>query len=139
EAENVVKRYDGVTALDGISFDVRRGEVFALVGPNGAGKTTLLRLLTDILRPDSGSLSLFGDTSLRSVMSRVGYMPEERGLYKSQSAFETVGYLARLKGVPKRDSRQAAEAAIEAVGMTGHARRKLEELSKGMAQRIQLA
>ncbi len=139
EAESVVKQYDGVRALDGVSFEVRRGEVFALVGPNGAGKTTLLRVLTDILQPDSGSLRLFGQERARDVMARIGYMPEERGLYTSQSALETVSYLAQLKGLGRKESRRAAEAALEAVGMAGHARRKLEELSKGMAQRVQLA
>src|SRR5947209_5932724 len=89
EADGVVKQYDGVRALDDISFAVGQGELFALVGPNGAGKTTLLRLLTDILRPDSGKLKLFGEENLRDVMSRIGYMPEERGLYKTLSPIDT--------------------------------------------------
>src|SRR5207302_1507301 len=136
EAEQVVKQYDGVRALDGVTFEVHEGEVFALVGPNGAGKTTLLRLLTDILRPDSGTLRLFGATDLRTVLGQIGYLPEERGLYKGQTALETVSYFAQLKGVGRRDSRKAAERALEEVGMLGHARRKLEELSKGMSQRV---
>lgn len=139
EVEQVVKQYEGVRALDGISFTVNEGDIFALVGPNGAGKTTLLRLLTDILRPDTGSIRLFGLSRIRDVLERIGYMPEERGLYKGHTPLETVAYLARLKGVPARESRRAAEEALQAVGMLGHARRKLEELSKGMAQRVQLA
>ncbi len=139
EANGVVKQYDGVRALDHVSFEVRRGEIFALVGPNGAGKTTLLRLLTDILRPDEGSLALFGAMVLRDVMPRIGYMPEERGLYKGLSPIETVSYFARLKGMNGRNARQAAEEALQEVGMLGHARRKLEELSKGMSQRVQFA
>src|SRR2546421_8339621 len=93
EADSVVKQFEGVRALDSVSFAVERGEVFALVGPNGAGKTTLLRLLTDILRPDSGSLKLFDEPRIRNVLSRIGYMPEERGLYKAQTALDTVTYL----------------------------------------------
>jgi ABC-2 type transport system ATP-binding protein len=139
EAEGVVKHYDGVRALDGVSFTVGAGEVFALVGPNGAGKTTLLRLLTDILRPDAGELRLFGQARLRYVLGQVGYMPEERGLYRTLSPLETVAYFAQLKGMGAREAKRAAEEALEAVGMAGHARRKLEELSKGMSQRVQFA
>jgi len=139
QAEGVMKEYDGVRALENVSFEVGAGEVFGLVGPNGAGKTTLLRILTDILRPDSGTLRLFGQTALRAVMEWIGYMPEERGLYKSLTPLETVGYFARLKGLPAREARRAAEEALDRVGMLGHARRKLEELSKGMSQRVQFA
>ncbi len=139
EAEQVVKQYDGVRALDSVSFGVEQGEVFALVGPNGAGKTTLLRLLTDILRPDSGALRLFGTPEIRSVLGRIGYLPEERGLYKGQTALDTVSYFAQLKGVPRRAAHRAAEQALQQVGMLGHGRRKLEELSKGMSQRVQFA
>lgn len=139
QAESVVKEYDGVCALNAVSFEVGAGEVFGLVGPNGAGKTTLLRILTDILHPDSGILRLFERTNLRAVMDQVGYMPEERGLYRSQTPLETVGYFARLKGMPARQAHRAAEEALERVGMLGHARRKLEELSKGMSQRVQFA
>ena len=138
-ADFVIKQYEGVRALDGVSFEVQPGEVFALVGPNGAGKTTLLRLLTDILRPDSGSLQLFGQSDLRSVLHRIGYMPEERGLYKGLSPLDTVSYFARLKGMAAAEAGIAARAALQEVGMLGHARRKLEELSKGMSQRVQFA
>jgi ABC-2 type transport system ATP-binding protein len=139
ESDGIVKQYDGVRALDAVSFAVGKGEVFALVGPNGAGKTTLLRLLTEILRPDEGTLRLFGTTRLRDVLGQIGYMPEERGLYKALSPLDTVTYFARLKGLGGKEARAAAERALEAVGMMGHARRKLEELSKGMSQRVQFA
>lgn len=139
EAEGLTKDYDGVRALGGVTFQVDSGDVFALVGPNGAGKTTLLRMLTGILQPDMGSLLLFGQPFSDSVLARIGYMPEERGLYKGLTPLESVAYFARLKGLGIREARQASEEAIAAVGMTGHSRRKLEELSKGMAQRIQFA
>ena len=139
EGRNLVKQYEGVRALDDVSFEVREGEIFALVGPNGAGKTTLLRILTDILRPDSGSLRILGQESLRGVLREIGYLPEERGLYKSLTPLETVSYFAQLKGLPSREARQAAAAALDLVGMLGHGKRKVEELSKGMAQRVQFA
>lgn len=139
ETDGLVKRYNGVTALDEVSFSVGAGEAFALVGPNGAGKTTLLRLLTHILTPDAGTVRLFGEERLRKVLGRVGYMPEERGLYKSLTPMECVTYFARLKGLGVEAAARGAQAALEAVGMLGHARRRMEELSKGMAQRVQLA
>jgi ABC-2 type transport system ATP-binding protein len=138
-AENLVKEYDGVRALDRATFQVESGDLFALVGPNGAGKTTLLRLLTDILKPDSGHLQLFGDKDLRQAVGRVGYMPEERGLYKNQSALETVAYFAELRGIPRRETKRVAQEALDRVGMGGHSKRKVEELSKGMSQRVQFA
>lgn len=139
EAEGLRKEYEGVRALDDVSFAVEEGEVFALVGPNGAGKTTLLRILTDILQPDGGMLRLFGTENQRTVLSQIGYMPEERGLYKQQSCLETVAYFAQLKGLTGREARRAAQDALDRVGMGGHAKRKLEELSKGMSQRVQFA
>ena len=139
DARELVKQYDGVRALDQVTFEVQEGEIFALVGPNGAGKTTLLRILTDILRPDSGDLRILGETDLRKSLGRIGYLPEERGLYKSLSPLETVGYFARLKGMSGSESGRAAARALDAVGMLAHSRRKLEELSKGMAQRVQFA
>lgn len=139
ETEGLVKRYNGVTALDEVGFSVGAGEAFALVGPNGAGKTTLLRLLTHILTPDAGVLRLFGEERLRRVLGRVGYMPEERGLYKTLTPMECVTFFARLKGLGAEAAARGARAALDAVGMLGHARRRMEELSKGMAQRVQFA
>jgi ABC-2 type transport system ATP-binding protein len=139
EAEGLDKRYDGVRALDRVSFTVGRGEVFALVGPNGAGKTTLLRMLTGILRQDAGTLKLFGSADPVEARPHVGYMPEERGLYKGLTPLETVAYFGQLRGLSWAEARKAAEGALEAVGMLGHGKRKIEELSKGMAQRVQFA
>ncbi|MGC8667163.1 MAG: ABC transporter ATP-binding protein [Chthonomonadales bacterium] len=139
EAQGITKEYDGVRALDHVSFHVEPGQLFALVGPNGAGKTTLLRLLTGILRPDSGSLKVLGSSMILDVLPQVGYMPEERGLYRGLTPEQTVTYFARLRGVPAAAAKRATAEALERVGMARHARRKLEELSKGMAQRVQLA
>jgi ABC-2 type transport system ATP-binding protein len=139
ETEGLTKHYEGVTALRDVTFGVEEGDVFALVGPNGAGKTTLLRLLTGILSPDAGEARLFGDPEVRHKMDFVGYMPEERGLYKAATALETVAYFASLKGVPAREAKSAARDALQRVGMLAHAGRKLEELSKGMSQRVQFA
>lgn len=139
EAQALTKEYDGVRALDRVSFRVEQGQLFALVGPNGAGKTTLLRLLTGILRPDAGTLTVLGSSTIRDVLPRIGYMPEERGLYRGLTPEETVAYFARLRGLAPAAARRATAQALEDVGMARHARRKLEELSKGMAQRVQLA
>jgi len=139
EAVGVAKDYDGVRALEGVSFTVEPGEVFALLGPNGAGKTTLLRLLTSILSSDLGTVRLFGQADLRKQLGRIGYMPEERGLYRQLTPLETVAYFARLKGLSRTQARQGALEALTIVGMQAHARRRLDELSKGMAQRVQFA
>ncbi len=139
EAEGLVKQYDGVRALDGATFTVSEGDLFALVGPNGAGKTTLMRMMTDILRPDQGTLRLFGKDRIADALSYIGYMPEERGLYKAITGLETVAYFAQLKGMNLKESRDAAMEALARVGMEEHGKRKLEELSKGMAQRVQFA
>src|SRR5438105_7837109 len=109
DAEGLVKQYEGVRALDNVSFRVDEGDVFALVGPNGAGKTTLLRILTDILRPDSGRLTILGSSTFREILGKIGYLPEERGLYKALSPLETVSYFAQLKGLSASDARKGAE------------------------------
>ena len=139
EVRGVTRRFGSATALDGVSLSVEAGRVFGLLGPNGAGKTTLMRILTDILSPDSGEVLLFGSPDLRAASPRVGYMPEERGLYKGQTALDTVSYFARLRSMSDSAARSAALTALEEVGMAEHARKKLEELSKGMSQRVQFA
>jgi len=140
EVSRLTKSYLGQTALSDATFDIRQGEVFALLGPNGAGKSTLLRILTGILTADSGTARIFGaEPGSESVRDRVGYLPEERGLYKKSPIGETIAYLAELKGVSRRESRERARQALERVGMAAHFDNKPEALSKGMAQRVQIA
>lgn len=139
EVENVSKAYNGQTALSNVSLTIGPGEVFALLGPNGAGKTTLLRILTGILLADSGIVRLLGATDRAIVRDRVGYLPEERGLYKRQKVGETLTYLAELKGLATRTARERARTVLDQVGMGAHFDSRPESLSKGMAQRIQIA
>jgi len=139
EALHVGKTYASHRALEDITFTIARGECFALLGPNGAGKTTLLRILTDILKPDTGTVRILGTKNLLEVKDRVGYLPEERGLYKKQKIVDILGYLGELKGMSPRRAKERAMEALNAVGMATYAQSKPEALSKGMAQRIQVA
>lgn len=139
EASGLTKSYNGQTALSDVSFSIARGEVFALLGPNGAGKTTLLRCLTGILQPDAGSVRILGAGGMEAVRNQVGYLPEERGLYKKQKVGEILQYLAELKGLSRADARTRTRVVLQQVGMDAHLDSKPESLSKGMAQRIQIA
>ncbi|GAB4517833.1 MAG: ABC transporter ATP-binding protein [Amphiplicatus sp.] len=136
--ENVVKRYGGLAAVDGLSFDVARGEIFGFLGPNGAGKTTTLRMILGIIPPTAGRIAVLGSTSAIPVRHRLGYLPEERGLYRKMRAAETIAYFARLRGVPARAAKKKAYELLERFGLADFARAKNEALSKGMAQKVQL-
>ncbi len=135
--ESLVKHYAGVKAVDGVSFSVVRGEMFGLLGPNGAGKTTTIRTMMDIVRPDSGTITLLGRPVNDASLAGLGYLPEERGLYRNYGLLECLVYLATLKGLPRADARQRAMALLERVGLAEYARRKVKELSKGMTQKAQ--
>ncbi len=137
ELRSVSKRYGGLKALHEVSFDVQKGTVFGLLGPNGAGKTTLLRLVTGILGPDSGSILLNGQIARGKVLSRIGYMPEERGLYRKMGVSEQLLYLARLKGVESALARQRIARWLERLQLSEWAKRPIEDLSKGMQQKVQ--
>lgn len=126
-------------ALDDVSFAVRRGEVFGLLGPNGAGKTTLIRLALDILRPDAGEVRLLGASVKTADHDRIAYLPEERGLYRQQRVLDVMVYLAQLKGLSRAEARSRAMRWLERIGLTDVARRKVEQLSKGMSQKVQIA
>ena len=139
EIAGVSKAYGGQAALSDVSLTIARGEIFALLGPNGAGKTTLLRVLTGILLPDSGTVRILGAGGMAAVRDQVGYLPEERGLYKKQKIGETLAYLAELKGLSRTDARARVRVVLEQVGMAGHINSLPDALSKGMAQRIQIA
>jgi ABC-2 type transport system ATP-binding protein len=133
----VRKAYAEHVAVDEVSFEVPRGAVYGLLGRNGAGKTTTIRMLMDILRPDSGELSLFGQPPRGALLDRVGYLPEERGLYKKMNVIDVLVYLGGLKGVPAVEARRRALKWLQRVELGGWDKRKVEELSKGMAQKVQ--
>lgn len=137
EVENVVKHYAHVKAVDGVSFTVTQGEIFGLLGPNGAGKTTTIRMMMDILKPDSGAIKLLGQPVTEASKAHIGYLPEERGLYKNFRLLECLTYLATLKGMPRKEAGRRASVLLEQAGLEEYARRKIKELSKGMAQKAQ--
>lgn len=135
--ENIVKQYAGHTALDDISIATKKGEIFGLLGPNGAGKTSLIRIINQITGPDSGKVYLEGREIQRSDIEFIGYLPEERGLYKKMKVRDQVMYFARMKGLSKADAKKKLEYWFEKFEITSWFDKKVEELSKGMAQKIQ--
>lgn len=135
--KNVVKRFEGHTALDNVSIDVPNGKIFGLLGPNGAGKTTLLRIINQITAPDSGSV-LFDDRPLQANdVFKIGYLPEERGLYKKMKIGDQAMYLAQLKGMSQADAMGSLKAWFIRLGIEAWWNKKITELSKGMAQKVQ--
>ena len=137
ETRNVVKQYDGHLALDRVSIDVPQGCVFGLLGPNGAGKTSLIRILNMITRPDSGELLFDGHPLHEKDISNIGYLPEERGLYRKMKVADHIMYIARLRGMNSSDARRAMGKWLERFDLTQWADKKIEALSKGMAQKVQ--
>ena len=137
QVENLVKHYAQVKAVDGVSFAVARGEIFGLLGPNGAGKTTTIRTMMDIIKPDSGTIRLMDQLVTEASKSRIGYLPEERGLYQNFRLLECLTYLGALKGLPRSEARERAASLLERGGLHDYARRKVKELSKGMTQKAQ--
>jgi len=135
--ENIVKQYANHTALDNISITTKAGEIFGLLGPNGAGKTSLIRIINQITAPDQGQVYLSGKIIDRSDISKIGYLPEERGLYKKMKVGEQALYFARLKGLSKSDAKQRLKIWFEKFDISAWYDKKVEELSKGMAQKIQ--
>ena len=137
EVENVVKQYAGHRALDGVSLTVPENSVYGLLGPNGAGKTTLIRIINCITAPDSGEVRLNGKLLTPADVQRIGYLPEERGLYKKMKVGEQALYLAQLKGMTKNDALKALKFWFEKFEIQAWWDKKVEELSKGMAQKVQ--
>ena len=136
EVHNIVKRYNGFTAVDALSFEVYEGEIFGLLGPNGAGKTTTIRTVMDIFRPDKGTVQVLGQPPGRA-RERIGYLPEERGLYRDLKVLEVLVYLAALKGVPGPVARPRALAWLKRVELVDWADRRVKDLSRGMQQKLQ--
>ena len=137
EVSDVVKQYSGHLALDHVSVHVPQGCIYGLLGPNGAGKTTLIRIINMITRPDSGQVLLDGKPLEPADVARIGYLPEERGLYKKMKVADEIVYLARLKGLDKATAVQRTCQRLERFGLTDWAGKKVESLSKGMQQKVQ--
>lgn len=135
---NLTKKYGNFTALDNISLDIPNGAVFGLLGPNGAGKTTLLRILNNILMPDNGSIILCGEPLSLNLSPKLGYMPEERGLYRKMRVDEQILYFGKLKGGDSALLRKNMEEYMEIFHVTENRRKKVEELSKGNQQKVQI-
>jgi ABC-2 type transport system ATP-binding protein len=137
--ENVSKRFGPTQAVDGLSLAVPRGQVVGLLGPNGAGKTTSIRMMMNIIRPDSGTISVLGSELGDAAKVRIGYMPEERGLYRKMTVRRTLEYFGSIKGVSHRELGARIPRWLGVMDLEGWADRKVEELSRGMTQKLQFA
>ncbi|AZQ44747.1 ABC transporter ATP-binding protein [Nonlabens ponticola] len=137
QAINISKSYGDFTALDDVTIKVPKGSIYGLLGPNGAGKTSLIRIINQITVPDQGQVLLNDEALEPKHIANIGYMPEERGLYKSMKVGEQCIYLARLKGLSKSEAKEKLEYWFDRLGMQGWWNKKLQELSKGMAQKVQ--
>lgn len=137
--ENVTKRFDRVLAVDRLSFAVPEGQVFGFLGGNGAGKTTTLRMVLDIIRPTEGRITVLGRQPGRENSADIGFLPEERGLYRQMTAIDTITYFGRLKGMRSSDARAEGLALLDRFGLAANAKSTVDKLSKGMAQKVQLA
>ena len=138
-AEGLWKRFGDRTAVEDVSLSAAPGEVIGLVGPNGAGKTTTIRMLLDIIQPDAGEVSVFGAALTAAAQERIGYLPEERGLYRSLRVIPNLLYLAELKGVPRERAMQRADELLDRLGLETHRGKKVSELSRGLGQLVQFA
>jgi len=137
EVKDIVKQYSKHRALDHVSFQINRGSIFGLLGPNGAGKTSLIRIINQITAPDHGEIRLNGELLGPKHISRIGYLPEERGLYKKMLIGEQLLYLAQLKGLSKSDATERIKMWFEKMDMQTWWDKKVEDLSKGMQQKVQ--
>ena len=138
EIEHIAKRFGATQAVDDVCFKVEQGEIFGLLGPNGAGKTTSIRIMLDIFKPDHGSISILGGPMTEEKKNRIGYMPEERGLYQDISLESCLLYLASLKDIPNLEARKRLSEYLERFDLAAHKNKKVKELSKGMQQKAQL-
>lgn len=138
EVRNIAKTFGAVKAVRDVSFEVNPGEIFGLLGPNGAGKTTSIRIILDIFKPDSGKVSILGGPMSEAKKDRIGYLPEERGLYQDIPVERCLVYLATLKGLEEGEAHARVSAFLERFDLAGSRRKKVKELSKGMQQKAQL-
>ena len=137
DVSGISKRFSSATVVDNISFNVAPGEIFGLIGPNGAGKTTTIRMIMDIIKPDGGTIKVLGDSLGEKTKERIGYLPEERGMYKKLSVIQSVEYIALLKGIPRQTAKERTHELLQRVDMLPHQNKKTEELSRGMSQLVQ--
>lgn len=137
--DHVVKRFGEFTAVNDLSFEVPEGGIFGFLGGNGAGKTTSLRMALDIIRPTSGSIQILGRKPGRENASQIGFLPEERGLYRRMTVMDTIVYFGRLKGMSTSAAKKEAERLIERFGLSQWTKSMVEKLSKGMSQKVQVA
>jgi len=137
EVSHIAKSFADKVVVDNLSFSVSQGEMFGLIGPNGAGKTTTIRMMMDIIKPDSGEVTILGEKLNESIKNRLGYLPEERGLYRKLKVIDSIVYLASLKGMDRHSATGKANELLNRTGMLPHKAKKIEELSRGMGQIIQ--
>ena len=138
EARGIVKRFDGFTAVDGIDLIVPEGTIYGILGPNGAGKTTTLRMLLGIIDPDEGVRRILGADRPHDMAHAIGYLPEERGLYPAMKAYEAIGFIGALRGLPLAEGKRRGRELLEEHGLGFAADRQIRQLSKGMAQQVQI-
>ena len=138
EARGLVKRFEGTTAVDGVDLAVPEGAIYGVLGPNGAGKTTTLRMLLGIIDPDAGVRRVFGHADPHDIARLIGYLPEERGLYPSMKAVDAIAFMGALRGVPLPEGRARGRELLEGHGLGHAADKQIRQLSKGMAQTVQL-
>ena len=137
EVNHLVKSYADVTAVNDLTFTVQPGEILGLIGPNGAGKSTTIKIILDFMKPDSGEVKIFGQQMDEALKDQIGYLPEERGLYKRLTAIELILYLASLKGMDRATAEKKADVLLEQTGMLEYKKKKNKEMSRGMGQLIQ--
>jgi len=137
EINHIVKSYGNKKVVNDLSFTVNQGEIFGLIGPNGAGKTTTIRIMMDIIKPDSGEVRILGETLHEATKNRIGYLPEERGMHRKLKVIDSIVYLASLKGMNRESAEDKARELLQRVDMLRHKDKRIEELSRGMAQIIQ--
>ncbi|MEJ5312775.1 ABC transporter ATP-binding protein [Anaerolinea sp.] len=138
QVHEITKRFGHQTAVNQVTFNVEPGEIFGLLGPNGAGKTTTIRIILDIFKPDSGSVEVLGGKMTEEKKNRIGYLPEERGLYQDISLEMCLNYLVRLKGLKPSQTAQRVADLMKQFGLYEHRKKKVKELSKGMQQKAQI-
>ncbi len=133
----ITKRYDGITAVEALSLRIEPGGIFGLLGPNGAGKTTTIRMIMGVIEPDEGEVRIFGEPFSERIKDSIGYLPEERGLYRKMKVLDHLVFLGEIKGVPARVARERGKKWLERLDLGGWAEKTVESLSKGMQQKVQ--